>query len=129
MVELMRLVLVMLLFLISFQARLHQTEATDTCEVRSAYFVSLCLIDHHCEMVCKVEGFPTGKCLGLVPHCICLGTCKQPSPPSPPPANPPESPPPVPPPTPQYSQPPPQPEYSLPPPPPEYPPSSAADLQ
>ncbi|KAL8096603.1 hypothetical protein AgCh_037537 [Apium graveolens] len=119
MVELWRLNLVMLL-LLTLQARMEQGEAIDTCGVQSAYFLGFCLIDHHCEMVCKIEGFPGGQCLGLIPHCICLGTCQQQSPPSPPPVNPPESPPPV-------TQP--QPVYSLPSPSPGYTPTLAADLE
>jgi len=46
-----------------------RTEAKE-CEVTAKIFKGQCIIEKDCEIICKLQGFPTGRCENQ--QCMCI---------------------------------------------------------
>ncbi|KAM6546658.1 hypothetical protein CsatB_027394 [Cannabis sativa] len=46
-----------------------------TCEARSQSHRGICVTNHTCDNVCKLERFSSGYCSGIDRRCLCTKHC------------------------------------------------------
>ncbi|KAG8386653.1 hypothetical protein BUALT_Bualt03G0171000 [Buddleja alternifolia] len=66
--------LVFLLLLLASQEAIVMVRGR-RCESQSHGFKGRCLSDHNCGLVCRNEGFGSGRCRGFRQRCFCTRPC------------------------------------------------------
>ncbi|KAE9588630.1 putative defensin, plant [Lupinus albus] len=69
-------IFVILLLLVVTEVMPRMVAEANNCKYESNKFHGVCLSDTNCESVCQTEGFPFGKCDGVLPRtCVCKKPC------------------------------------------------------
>ncbi|KAK9735212.1 hypothetical protein RND81_04G191200 [Saponaria officinalis] len=67
-------IFILLLIFFSSQGMVKEGEAR-VCQTKSHHYRGACWRDHNCAMVCRVEGFSGGQCVGFRRRCFCTRRC------------------------------------------------------
>ncbi|CAL0313420.1 unnamed protein product [Lupinus luteus] len=71
-------IFVLLLLLVSTEMRPRMVAEAKTCNSQSLKFHGKCRSNTNCASICQSEGFPGGKCKGVIlfRKCICKKPCE-----------------------------------------------------